>query len=122
MQRRWSAAISCLITATLSAAGFGQPPPAPPDVAADIASDTPIGSGPYRAVMEMAAGLPTHTLYPPANMVAAGKLPIIAWGNGACLNAGNSFRWFLSDIASYGYLIIALGPIPRALKPFAPGG
>lgn len=77
----------------------------------EVPADTPLGSGPYPAVMEMDAGLPTHTLYHPADLTASGQLPIVAWGNGACWNAGNSFRWFLSDIASYGYLVIALGPI-----------
>jgi dienelactone hydrolase len=41
----------------------------------------------------------------------AQKLPIVVWGNGACVNLGNRFRWFLSEVASYGYLVIAIGPI-----------
>ena len=78
---------------------------------AAVAAATPIGSGAYRAVLEVDPGLPTHTLYHPAALAAAGILPIVAWGNGACWNVGNAFRWFLSDIASYGYLIIAVGPV-----------
>jgi dienelactone hydrolase len=76
-----------------------------------VSASTPIGSGPYPAVMEVDPGLPTHTLYHPVDLTVGGRLPIVVWGNGACWNAGNSFRWFLSDIASYGYLVIALGPI-----------
>jgi dienelactone hydrolase len=79
----------------------------------DIPATTPMGSGPHVAIMEMDRGLPTHTLYRPADLAAAGKLPVVVWGNGACWNVGNSFRWFLSDIASYGYLVIALGPIEK---------
>ena len=76
-----------------------------------------LGSGPYKAVMEPPPGLPTHTLYRPADMAAAkGKLPIIAWGEGACANEGNRFRWFLSEIASHGYFILAVGPIGPADK------
>lgn len=79
----------------------------------DVPATTPMGSGPHVAIMEMDRGLPTHTIYRPADLAAAGKLPVVVWGNGACWNVGNSFRWFLSDIASYGYLVIALGPIEK---------
>ena len=70
---------------------------------------TPFGSGPYQAVMATEASLPAHVLYHPADLRAAGKLPVIAWGNGACINAGNRFRDFLTEIASHGYLVIANG-------------
>lgn len=71
------------------------------------------GSGPNKAVMEMDSGLPDHTIYRPEDLSAMGgtKLPIVIWGNGACVNVGNAFQNFLTDIASYGYLVIALGPI-----------
>jgi len=90
------------------------------------------GSGPYKAVMEMDAGLPDHTIYRPDNLSAlnSGGLPIVVWGNGACVDVGNSFSSFLTDISSYGYLVIALGPIvqrdtagpaqPPAQPPAAP--
>jgi len=83
----------------------------PGTASAEVPATTPLGSGPYPAVMEVDPGLPTHTLYHPADLQASGQLPVVVWGNGACWNAGNSFRWFLSDISSYGYLVIALGPI-----------
>jgi dienelactone hydrolase len=93
-------------------------PGAPPVPAAtNVAATTPIGSGPYRAIMEAAPGLPTHTIYRPAKLAEAGTLPIVVWGNGGCRNQGNAFRWFLSDIASYGYLVVAVGPI--AAEPMA---
>jgi dienelactone hydrolase len=71
------------------------------------------GSGPYQAVMEMDAGLPDHTIYRPEDLsgLNGAKLPVVVWGNGACVDAGNAFRNFLTDIASYGYLVVALGPI-----------
>jgi len=79
------------------------------------------GSGPYKAVMEMDAGLPDHTIYRPVDLAAlnGSKLPIVIWGNGACVNAGNAFSGFLTDISSYGYLVVALGPIVQR-DPFAP--
>jgi hypothetical protein len=90
------------------------------------------GSGPYKAVMEMDAGLPDHTVYRPEDLSAlnGAKLPIVVWGNGACVNVGNAFQNFLTDISSYGYLVIALGPIvqrnlsaiPPPQAPVAPQG
>lgn len=72
----------------------------------------PQGTGRYPAIMEVDPGLRTHTIYRPANLRALGsrKLPIVVWGNGACLNLGNRFRYFLTEIASHGYLAIAIGP------------
>ena len=74
---------------------------------------TPLGSGDRKAVMEVDPLLPSHTIYHPADMAAMGsaRLPILIWGNGGCRNAGNRFRWFLTDISSYGYVIVAVGPI-----------
>ena len=87
----------------------------PPESAEKVALATRYaeqgGEGPYRAVMLSDPGLPTHTLYRPDNLKAVkGKLPIVAWGNGACVNVGNRFRYFLTEIASHGYLILATGP------------
>jgi len=116
---------AAFVSPSLTAAAAAPPPPE----GVPLAADTPMGSGPYRAVLEVDPGLVTHTLYHPANLGAAGRLPIILWGNGACANAGDRFRWFLSDIASYGYLVIAIGPIQnkavwpaQVMTPFAAGG
>jgi dienelactone hydrolase len=72
--------------------------------------------------MESDPGLPTHTIYRPKDMAAGGgqKLPVIAWGNGACVNIGNRFRSFLTEIASHGYVILAVGPVGPASFEAAP--
>lgn len=91
-----------LIASSASAQYVDKPPP----------DSAPLGSGPYKAVMTPAPGLPTHTLYRPSDLGAVtGKLPVVAWAEGACANEGNRFRWFLSEIASHGYLVLAIGPI-----------
>lgn len=86
-------------------------PMAPPP--AYVSPDTPQGTGRFPAVMEADPGLVTHTVYRPANLAALGKekLPIVAFANGGCVNVGNRFRYFLSEIASHGFLAIATGPI-----------
>ena len=80
---------------------FGRQPVEPYDKA--------LGSGPYKAVMATDDTLPAHVLYYPKDLTRAGKLPIVVFGNGACINAGNRFRYFLTEIASHGYLVAANG-------------
>src|SRR5215469_9717730 len=75
------------------------------------------GTGPYSAILETDPSLPTHTVYRPEDVSKVnGKMPIIAWGNGACVNNGLAHRNFLMEIASYGFLAIAIGP-PQATPP-----
>ena len=73
------------------------------------------GTGPFPAVMEQDPGLRTHTIYRPKDLAGLGgqKLPVIAWGNGACVNNGSFYRNFLTEIASHGFLAVAIGP-PQA--------
>jgi dienelactone hydrolase len=71
------------------------------------------GSGPYKSVLVGDPNLKTHTLYRPRDLKAFGanlKLPIVAYGNGACRNASYEVRNFLTEVASHGFLVIATGP------------
>ena len=92
-----------------------------PDQAPAPAADMPLGSGPFPAIMEMQDSLPGQTIYRPADLSAfdEAELPVVLWGNGACFNKGNAFRVFLTEIASYGYTVIALGPIEEGLPYYA---
>lgn len=83
------------------------------------------GSGPFPAVMEQDPGLPTHTVYRPKDLAALGgqKLPIVAWGEGGCANNGSFYKNFLGEIASHGFLAIAVGPPqPAGNRGAQPGG
>lgn len=74
------------------------------------------GTGPYKAIMLTESSLPTHTVFHPVDMKPFGannKLPIIAWGNGACANSPWEHINFLSEVSSYGFLVIAIGPMPQ---------
>ena len=74
------------------------------------------GTGPYSALMISERTLPTHTVLRPKDLSVFGKknkLPIIAWGNGACANSPWEHVNFLSEVASYGFLVIAIGPMPQ---------
>jgi hypothetical protein len=112
--------IATLLCSSANAQLVDEPPP--PELAADISGANARlligGSGPYKASMIADPLLPTHTLYVPRDIKAAtakGKLPIIAWGNGACANYGNRFRYYLTEIASHGYFILATGPAGPAV-------
>ena len=71
------------------------------------------GSGPYKAVLVGDPNLKTHTLYRPRDLKPFGaglKLPVVAYGNGACRNASSEVRNLLTEIASHGFLVVAIGP------------
>jgi hypothetical protein len=75
-------------------------------------------NGPYKVQEMMEPSLSRHTVYRPVDLKAVkGKLPIIAFGNGGCFMIGNSFETYLTEIASYGFLIIANGPIQPTFSP-----
>jgi hypothetical protein len=67
------------------------------------------GSGPYPAGYETTFRLTNHTIYRPDTLPAGVKLPIVAWGNGACRADGTWFRNILTEWASHGFLVIANG-------------
>jgi hypothetical protein len=76
---------------------------------ADWALHPYAGSGPYPAVREEPASLPTHTVYRPADLSKTPKLPVLLWANGGCRNTSVEFTRFLGELASHGYLVIAIG-------------
>jgi dienelactone hydrolase len=76
---------------------------------ADWALHPYAGSGDYPATREEPASLPTHTVYRPADLARSPKLPVLLWANGGCRNTSVEFTRFLGEMASHGYLVIAVG-------------
>lgn len=77
------------------------------------------GTGPYSAVMVSDSSLETHMIFRPKDLNVfnkKNKLPIIAWGNGACANSPWEHVNFLSEVASHGFLVIAIGTMPRPVQ------
>jgi dienelactone hydrolase len=66
------------------------------------------GSGPQPAIVYSDESLPTHTIYRPENL--RDHSPIVLWGNGSCVNSNFGYREFLAEIASYGFIVVAIGP------------
>jgi hypothetical protein len=71
--------------------------------------------GPYAVTAETPSGMPGLRVYRPRDLAkfpASDTLPIMVWGNGACLADGSNFAGYLSTIASYGFLVVGSAPVP----------
>jgi hypothetical protein len=111
--------LSTVAPATLTAAQADNPANLQPDN---------IGTGPFPAMKEEVDSLPEHVIYRPADLAALGdlKLGVVAWGNGGCSRDGASTRFYLLELASHGYLVIAnrlvySGPGAHTPEPVAEG-
>lgn len=74
------------------------------------------GTGKHSAIMKTEASLPTHTVFSPEDIGAFNKqhkLPLIVWGNGACFDSPWEHVNFLNEVASHGFLVIAIGTMPQ---------
>lgn len=92
------------------------------------------GAGPYKVSIVSDASLPYFTIYRPEDLGAAvaaeGRLPVFLFGNGGCATSSKGYEPFLTEVASHGYIAIAIGPLPgssilqkRVAKPSgAPAG
>jgi len=83
------------------------------------------GTGPYKAVMYEVEGFSEHTVFAPKDLSvfsAKKALPVLVWGNGGCANSPRGHEKFLNDIASYGYLVLATGIMPKQDAPRGMGG
>ncbi len=75
-------------------------------------------NGPYKVQEMMEPSLARHTVYRPIDLKAVKeKLPILAFGNGGCSMIGNAFETYLTEIASYGFPVIASGQIQPTFPP-----
>jgi len=83
------------------------------------------GTGPYKAVMYEVEGFKEHTVFAPKDLSVFNEkkaLPVLVWGNGGCANSPRGHEKFLNDIASYGYLVLATGIMPKQDAPRGMGG
>jgi hypothetical protein len=78
----------------------------------------PTGSGPEPAIVYSADSLPTHTIYRPEPL--QGHYPVVLWGNGSCIDSNFGYREFLAEIASHGFIVLAIGPYRDSPAPRQP--
>lgn len=77
------------------------------------------GTGPYKAIATEDDSLHGMTIYRPSDMSLFGetqRLPVLLWGNGACANTTEEHKNFLSEIASHGYVVLAIGRLDQIEK------
>lgn len=92
-------------------------------LASAVRAADPTGSGPERAMVYSEKSLSSHTIYRPADL--KGRYPVVLWGNGSCVNSSFGYREFLAEIASHGFIVLAIGPYrdspaPRQPRPADP--
>jgi hypothetical protein len=109
----------CIVVLVISVTGFYYPLLAQETGTSKTATSRVVedgGTGAYSAIMYTDSSLATHTIFHPKDLSVFGdknKLQIIAWGNGACANSPWEHINFLSEVASHGFLAIAIGPMPQ---------
>ncbi len=79
------------------------------------------GSGAWPAAAGTHPDLPLHTIYRPQRWPDA-PVPLYVWGNGGCSANGLAHAAYLREIASRGYLVVALGAPGGGQGARGPGG
>lgn len=78
------------------------------------------GSGPYKSIAVTEKTLSNYVVYRPENIKKAvkkeGKLPIFVFANGGCNDTSITHEKVLTDIASHGYIVVALGALQEDLQ------
>lgn len=78
------------------------------------------GSGPYRAEAISDPSLENFVVYRPSDLSATvkkeGPLPLFVFANGACDDTSLPHERMLNDLASYGYLVVALGELQDSIN------
>lgn len=117
MLKRFLPILTCGVLAVLSECNAESANTPAASISTETASRTVEdgGTGQYKALMVTDNSLPTHTIFRPTDLSIFGeklKLPIIIWGNGACADSPAEHVNFLSEVASHGFLVVAIGPMP----------
>lgn len=77
------------------------------------------GSGKYKAIAVKEKTLPDFVVYRPENLKETkkqvGVLPILMWANGGCSDTSVGYERMLTEIASHGYIVVAIGEMQDKL-------
>jgi dienelactone hydrolase len=96
-------------TTTAQGAQGGAAPAAEPVQVVNVTQRGNPPTGPNPIVVEHDQRLATHTIYRPSTL-GPSKHSVLVWGEGGCAKNGLTFPEFLSEIASYGFVVVADGP------------
>jgi hypothetical protein len=71
------------------------------------------GSGMFKAIAVKETGLTDFVVYRPKDMLHAharcGAMPLLLWANGGCSDTNIGYERMLTEIASHGYVVVAIG-------------
>jgi len=71
------------------------------------------GSGPFKAIAVKDQGLPDFVIYRPADLrqthTSEGTVPIVVFANGGCSDTSIGYERMLNEVASHGYVVVAIG-------------
>lgn len=78
------------------------------------------GSGPFPSVAVTEQSLADFVIYRPKNIDKAvrkaGNLPVMVWANGGCMNSSIHHERLLTEVASHGYVIVAIGALQMTVE------
>jgi para-nitrobenzyl esterase len=73
------------------------------------------GSGPYKAIAVEEPSMTDWVIYRPRKLADAakkeGRLPILIFANGGCMNTSVHIERMLNEVASRGYIVVAIGEL-----------
>jgi len=73
------------------------------------------GNGPYKAIAVEESSMTDWVIYQPKKLVDAakkeGRLPILLFANGGCMNTSVHIERMLNEVASQGYVVVAIGKL-----------
>lgn len=77
------------------------------------------GSGLFKAIAVKEAAMPDFVVYRPKDLLHAharcGALPVLLFGNGGCADTSVGYERMLSEVASHGYIVVAIGEMRERL-------
>ena len=78
------------------------------------------GTGPFKAVAVKEKTMADFLIYRPKDLLHAharcGALPLLLFGNGGCADTSVGYEQMLSEIASHGYIVVAIGEMQERLN------
>ncbi|MBQ6064482.1 MAG: alpha/beta fold hydrolase [Prevotella sp.] len=78
------------------------------------------GTGMFKAIAVKEATMADFVVYRPKDLLHAharcGALPLLLFGNGGCSNTSVGYERMLSEVASHGYIVVAIGEMRDSLN------
>ncbi len=77
-------------------------------------------NGPYKSIAVSDRSLPDYVIYRPKNLKQlkkkSGNVPLFIFANGGCNDTSIPYERYLSEMASHGYMVIALGSLQKEIN------